>query len=158
MTLSGSLIRLEPLRAEHAGQLAAVGLEPALWTLQPKAISSLADMRLYVEEALDDQRRGVSIPFVIVDRRRELIIGSTRFMDIALPHRRLEIGASWLTPAAQRTGGQPRSKAAPPDRGIRAVEGPESGVEDRDVERTVPNSDPCLGCGRGRDVPPAVHL
>jgi hypothetical protein len=37
-------------------------------------------------------------------------LGSTRFMDIAVAHRRLEIGATWLTPAAQRTGANIEAK------------------------------------------------
>jgi RimJ/RimL family protein N-acetyltransferase len=61
-------------------------------------------MRDYVEQALIDHARGVSLPFVIVRRADRAVLGSTRFMDIALEHRRLEIGATWLTPAAQRTG------------------------------------------------------
>jgi N-acetyltransferase len=101
---------LEPLQAGHVEPLVAVGLEPELWRLQPKMISSTADMRAYVQEALDEQRREVSLPFAIVDLRSQLIIGSTRFMDIALPHRRLEIGATWLTPAAQRTGANIEAK------------------------------------------------
>jgi RimJ/RimL family protein N-acetyltransferase len=31
-------------------------------------------------------------------------------MDIALPHRRLEIGSTWLAPAAQRTGANVEAK------------------------------------------------
>jgi RimJ/RimL family protein N-acetyltransferase len=110
VTLSGLLVRLEPLEAGHVEQLAAVGLEPELWRLQPRVISSTADMRAYVREALDEQRRGVSLPFAIVDLRSRLIVGSTRFMDIALPHRRLEIGATWLTPVAQRSGANIEAK------------------------------------------------
>lgn len=101
---------MEPLEAGHVEQLAAVGLEPELWRLQPRTISSMADMRRYVREALDEQRRGVSLPFTIVDLGSRLIIGSTRFMDVALPDRRLEIGATWLTPAAQRTGANIEAK------------------------------------------------
>jgi N-acetyltransferase len=67
-------------------------------------------MRAYVQEALDEQRREVSLPFAIVDLGSGLIVGSTRFMDIALPHRRLEIGATWLTAAAQRTGANIEAK------------------------------------------------
>jgi RimJ/RimL family protein N-acetyltransferase len=67
-------------------------------------------MRAYVETALADQRRGRSLPFAIVDRARETVIGSTRFMDIAPEHWRLEIGATWLTPAHQRTGANVDSK------------------------------------------------
>lgn len=92
VTLSGLLVRLEPLQAGHVDQLAAVGLEPELWRLQPRMISSTADMRAYVQEALDEQRRAVSLPFAIVDLRSGIIIGSTRFMDIALPHRRRRAG------------------------------------------------------------------
>ena len=110
VTLSGLLVRLQPLEAGHVEQLAAVGLEPELWTLQPEIVSSIADMRAYVQEALDEQQRGVSLPFTIVEEHSGLIIGSTRFMDIAVAHRRLEIGATWLTPAAQRTGANIEAK------------------------------------------------
>jgi RimJ/RimL family protein N-acetyltransferase len=109
-TLAGRLVRLEPLATGHVEPLAAVGLEPELWRLQPKMISSTADMREYVREALDEQDRGASLPFAIIDLRSGLAIGSTRFMDIALPHRRLEIGATWLTPKAQRSGANVEAK------------------------------------------------
>jgi N-acetyltransferase len=110
VTLSGQLVRLEPLQVRHVEQLAAVGLEPDLWTLQPRAISSTADMRTYVMEALDEERLGLSVPFVIEDLRSGSVIGSTRFMDISLPHRRVEIGATWITTAAQRTGANIEAK------------------------------------------------
>jgi len=67
-------------------------------------------MREYVEQALADHARGVSLPFVIVRREDRAVLGSTRFMEIASEHRRLEIGATWLTPAAQRTGANVEAK------------------------------------------------
>jgi hypothetical protein len=39
------------------------------------------------------------------------VIGSTRYLDIALPHRRVEIGATWLAPSTQRTGANVEAKA-----------------------------------------------
>jgi N-acetyltransferase len=102
--LHGSLVSLEPLTISSVPALAAVGLHPELWRLQPRVIVSVADMREYVEQALADQARGVSLPFVIVRREDRAVLGSTRFMELAPEHRRLEIGATWLTPAAQRTG------------------------------------------------------
>ncbi|WZB75650.1 GNAT family protein [Achromobacter insuavis] len=41
---------------------------------------------------------GACLPFAIVRRADGQVIGTTRYMDIALPHKRLEIGATWLTP------------------------------------------------------------
>ena len=102
ITLSAQSIRLEPLRADHTPALAAVGLHAELWHLQPTPIATEDDMRSYVQTALDDQQRGVSLPFVMVDVQTEQVIGSTRYMDIALTHFRLEIGATWLTPRHQR--------------------------------------------------------
>lgn len=87
-----------------------MGLEPVLWHLQPRKIETATDMEAYVALALQEQQAGESLPFVIVERSRGQVIGSTRFMDIAPQHRRLEIGASWITPAHQRTGANLEAK------------------------------------------------
>lgn len=108
--LEGEIVRLEPLLASHAQALAVVGLEPALWQLQPKRIEVVADMEAYVDGALQEQRAGQSVPFVIVHQSEGKVIGSTRFMDIARQHRRLEIGASWIASAYQRTGANVEAK------------------------------------------------
>lgn len=83
---------------------------PELWRLQPAPIATLDDMQAYVAHALDEQRRGASLPFVIVNHANGQVIGSTRYMDIALAHRRLEIGATWLSSACQRTGANTEAK------------------------------------------------
>ncbi|WP_266160508.1 GNAT family N-acetyltransferase [Dyella silvatica] len=110
LLLAGRSVRLEPLSVEHVAGLAKVGLEPELWRLQPAVIGSVDDMYAYVSAALEDQRRGVSLPFAILDQASGKIIGSTRYMDIALPHRRLEIGATWVTSAYQRTAANTEAK------------------------------------------------
>ena len=101
ITLTGQNIRLEPLRTDHVAALARAGLHAELWRLQPAPITTEDEMRHYVQTALNDQQCGSGLPFVIVDTQTNEIIGSTRYMDIALQHFRLEIGATWLTPAHQ---------------------------------------------------------
>ena len=108
--LAGTIVRLDPLLLSHTGALAGVGLHPELWALQPRAMSTPADMQAYVDMALDEQARGTSLPFVIVRQDSNAVVGSTRYMDIALQHRRLEIGATWLTPSAQGTGANVEAK------------------------------------------------
>ncbi|KAG1443521.1 hypothetical protein G6F57_018076 [Rhizopus arrhizus] len=110
VTLEGDVVRLEPLAIEHADALADVGLHPELWRLQPEPIASADDMRRYVERALAGQRDGACLPFVIVQQSSGQIIGTTRYMDLALAHKRLEIGATWLTPAVQRSGANTEAK------------------------------------------------
>ena len=108
--LSGHHVRLEPLALEHVGALAEVGIDPVLWRHVPTQVASAADMRAYVETALAEQARGVSLPFAIVERAGGRVIGSTRYGNIVPEHRRLEIGWTWLTPSAQRTGANTGAK------------------------------------------------
>jgi RimJ/RimL family protein N-acetyltransferase len=110
VTLSGQIVRLEPMTLAHVRGLARVGLEPELWRLQPRPIESEDDMRDYVLRALDGQSRGTLLPFTIFDRASNQVIGSTSYLDIAPEHRRLEIGATWLTSAYQRTGANTEAK------------------------------------------------
>ena len=94
----------------HVPALARAGLFAELWRLQPAPLHTEADMSAYVSAALDDQQRGWALPFAIVRQHDGEVMGSTRYMDIALPHRRLEIGATWLSPAHQRSGANTEAK------------------------------------------------
>jgi RimJ/RimL family protein N-acetyltransferase len=109
-TLRGKTVRLEPLRMEHAGALAHVGLDPSLWRWIPVQVATPDEMRTYVATALDEQQRGVSVPFAIVDQVSNQVIGSTRYANIEPAHRRLEIGWTWLTPSFQRTAANTEAK------------------------------------------------
>ena len=108
--LRGSIVRLEPLALDHVAALVRVGLDPALWQWVPHQVHTPEDMRAYVSTALDEQRRGVSLPFVIIDQASDQVIGSTRYANIETTHRRLEIGWTWLTPSHQRSGANTEAK------------------------------------------------
>ena len=101
VTLRGSFVVLEPMRPDHVEALAGIGLDPELWRWIPTGVASLEDMQAYVAKALEEQRRGVSLPFVILEQGR--VAGSTRYGNIDLANRRLEIGWTWVAPAYQRT-------------------------------------------------------
>ncbi len=103
VVLEGEVVRLEPLRLEHHEALSEVGLDPSLWALTTIRVQTPADMRAYIEEALAEQRAGVSLPFATVERATGRVLGSTRFGNITPAHRRVEIGWTWIAPAWQRT-------------------------------------------------------
>jgi RimJ/RimL family protein N-acetyltransferase len=103
VTLHGKTVRLEPLIIGHVTALWKAGSDPELWRWTPTQVKTIDDMRAYIALALEDQRRGAALPFVIVDQGTDQAIGSTRYAAIVPAHRRLEIGWTWLTPAHQRT-------------------------------------------------------
>ncbi len=108
--LSGERVRLEPLSHGAIPGLVAAACGPRDtydYALVPPDVEG---MTAYVDQALEEQRDGVSAPLAIVDAQRDEIVGSTRYMDIVywgpepeLPSA-VEIGSTWLAAAAQRTG------------------------------------------------------
>ncbi len=104
VTLEGQRVRLEPLTMAHAEGLLAAGHHASLWTVtvQPP-LSSIEAVAAYVALAADNVVRGDEVPFAIVERGSGVVVGSTRWMDIARAHRRVEIGGTWLTPRVQGT-------------------------------------------------------
>ncbi|MBV9061411.1 MAG: GNAT family N-acetyltransferase, partial [Alphaproteobacteria bacterium] len=88
-------MRLEPLALSHLDDLCAVGLDPELWRWIPHQVATREEMRGYIETALAEQEAGVSLPFAVVHLERGRAIGSTRYGNINLPNKRVEIGWTW---------------------------------------------------------------
>lgn len=103
VVLDGKFVRLEPMEAGHVDALWEAGAEPELWRWTVSNIASRDDMQRYVETALDEMRRGVSLPFVTVEREAGQIVGSTRFGNIDTENRKVEIGWTWIDTRWQRT-------------------------------------------------------
>jgi RimJ/RimL family protein N-acetyltransferase len=105
ITLEGEAVRLVPLSQEHVPLLweAAKNAMEDIFRWIPYRMRDCADIEQVVLKALDEQNRGVSLPFATVERSSGTVIGSTRFMNIDVPNRRVEIGSTWIAPAWQRT-------------------------------------------------------
>lgn len=101
--LDGEYVRLDLLQSEHLEQLCEVGLDESLWRLIPTKIKTSADMESYIETALNEFQRGVSLPFVTIEKSSNKIVGSTRYGNIDVKNRRCEIGWTWINPQWQRT-------------------------------------------------------
>jgi RimJ/RimL family protein N-acetyltransferase len=101
--LEGSHVRLEPLAKAHLAGLAQVGLEEELWRWIPVPVRTVEEMAAYIETALQEQERGVSLPFALMEKATGRAIGSTRYGNIDRTHRRVEIGWTWVAREWQRT-------------------------------------------------------
>ncbi len=101
--LEGVHIRLEPLSKAHLAGLAEVGLDEELWRWIPVPVRTVDDMAAYLETALGEQERGVSLPFAIIEKATGRAIGSTRYGNIDRTHHRVEIGWTWVARNWQRT-------------------------------------------------------
>lgn len=102
-TLHNEQIILKPMEESDIDGILAVAVYPEIWPYLSVTIEDLEDTKKYVKNALNNKEIGVEFPYVIIDPNTNIIIGSTRFMDIDANHNRLEIGSTWLTPAYWRT-------------------------------------------------------
>jgi RimJ/RimL family protein N-acetyltransferase len=105
LTLEGLVVRLEPIRPDHAKLFWNVAKDSVDEIFQwiPYRMKSQEDFQRVVEKALEEQERGESVVFATVERSSGRVIGSTRFMNIDCVNRRVEIGSTWIASAWQRT-------------------------------------------------------
>jgi N-acetyltransferase len=110
VTLEGRIVRLEPLSMDHVPGLAEVGLDPAIWRWTIARPETIDELRDWASAALAARTAGTEMPFATIEAATGRPIGSTRFMNIVLEHRRVEIGWTWLAPAWQRSGANREAK------------------------------------------------
>ncbi len=102
VVLAGPHIRLEPLEMAHLAGLASI-LDATLLQYFQKPARNAAELQIFIETALEEQRQGRSLPFAIIESAGGRPVGSTRLANIDRDNRRLEIGWSWIGRAWQRT-------------------------------------------------------
>lgn len=110
VTLQSDSVRLEPLTLEHRDALINAAKDGELWKLWYTSVPGEANIDHYLEQALLQQSQGVSLPFVVVDKRQSRVVGSTRFCHIEAQNRRLEIGYTWYAKSVQRSGVNTQTK------------------------------------------------
>ncbi|AEG94510.1 GNAT family N-acetyltransferase [Ramlibacter tataouinensis] len=103
VTLAGPQLRLEPLATAHAAALEAAARDGELWKLRVTSVPAPGETAAYIAAALQGQRDGHMLPFVVVDTASGQVIGSTRYHDIVPAVERLEIGYTWYARRFQRT-------------------------------------------------------
>jgi len=105
LVLEGAVVRLEPLRSDHVDAFWEVAKDSLddIFKWIPYAMKAREDFVRLVDQAFDEQKRGVSVVFATVARDTNRVVGSTRFMNIDRANRRVEIGSTWIAPAWQRT-------------------------------------------------------
>jgi len=103
VTLEGHGVRLEPMEPKHEEGLAAAAADGRLWELWYTFVPSREKTAAYIAEALQGQRAGHMLPWVVRIARSGAVVGSTRFHDIDAPIDRVEIGYTWYAGGWQRT-------------------------------------------------------
>lgn len=96
---------LRPLRLEDYENLLPLALsEPELWKYSSVSAAGEEGLANYLEVALEARTTGKEYPFIVFDKLKMEFAGSTRFYDINLPFKTLQLGYTWYGKKFQRTG------------------------------------------------------
>ncbi len=101
--LEGNFVILLPLKESHADDLVSAASDGKLWDLWYTSVPNRHTINDYIQFALDEKKHNRSLPYVVVDKSTQKIIGSTRYCN-AINNNRLEIGYTWYAKSQQRTG------------------------------------------------------
>lgn len=103
--LEDECVLLRPLRAEDCNNLLLFSLqEPDLWKYSLVKVAGEENLKNYINTALLARGEGKEYPFIVFDKRSQEFAGSTRFYDIQLSQKTLQLGYTWYGKKFHGTG------------------------------------------------------
>ena len=103
--LEDEIALLRPLQKNDYEHLITFALnEPELWKYSMVPANGAEAMLRYIESAAEARRTFKEYPFIIFDKRTQQYAGSTRFYDIQLTNKSLQLGYTWYGKSFQGTG------------------------------------------------------
>jgi RimJ/RimL family protein N-acetyltransferase len=110
MPVAGSLVALEPLAERHVEELRAAASDPRISQWFPVPLHEPAGFDAWLADARSAFTERREVTFATVRRADGVAVGSTRFMALRERDRSVEIGSTWLAPAAWQTGANVEAK------------------------------------------------
>jgi N-acetyltransferase len=96
VSLSGRIVRLEPLSETHIPDLGKVGLDEKIWHyMRYGQVETVQQLSQWVQELLQLQATGTDLPFAVIYLANGRAMGSTRYLEIDHENRSVEIGGTW---------------------------------------------------------------
>jgi RimJ/RimL family protein N-acetyltransferase len=103
--LEDDFVILRPLQPQDYDYLLPFSIhEPELWKYSLLQGAGEEGLKNYIGIALKARESGQEYPFIVFDKRKQKYAGSTRFYDIQLFHKTLQLGYTWYGKEFQGTG------------------------------------------------------
>lgn len=105
ITLEDERVLLRPLEENDYENLLPFALnERGLWKYSLVRADGEDGLKNYMNIALKEKKAGREFPFIVFDKKENAYAGSTRFYDINLPFKTIQLGYTWYGKKFQGTG------------------------------------------------------
>jgi RimJ/RimL family protein N-acetyltransferase len=103
--LEDDLVLLRPLEATDVENLLDISInEPETWEYALVRANGKENLENYIEIALKAKETKTEFPFIVFDKKSKKYAGSTRFYDINLAFKTLQLGYTWYGKDFRGTG------------------------------------------------------
>lgn len=103
--LENGRVLIRPLELSDFENLLHFALnEPELWEYSLQKGSGVEGLKTYIDTAITNREKENSYPFIVFDKKTNSYAGSTRFYDIQLTNKTLQLGFTWYGKDYQGTG------------------------------------------------------
>lgn len=105
VVLEDDLVLLRPLQKTDVENLLEISLnEPETWEYSLIRANGKENLENYIAIALKARDNKIEFPFIVFDKKSGKYAGSTRFYDIQLSFKTLQLGYTWYGSAFRGTG------------------------------------------------------
>ena len=103
--LEDDYVLLRPLQESDVENLLEIAInEPETWKYSLVPINGKGSLTNYIKTALKSRENNTEYPFIVFDKKSGKYAGSTRFYDIQLPFKTLQLGYTWYGKDFRGTG------------------------------------------------------
>jgi RimJ/RimL family protein N-acetyltransferase len=105
LILEDNTVLLRPLEENDLENLLQISInEPETWQYSLVSASGIENLKNYIEQAIKARENNMEFPFIVFDKKSKKYAGSTRFYDINLNFKTLQLGYTWYGKDFRGTG------------------------------------------------------
>jgi len=103
--LEDDLVLLRPLQESDVENLLEISInEPETWKYSLVGADGKENLITYIQSAIKARESQKEFPFIVFDKKSQKYAGSTRFYDMQLEYKTLQLGYTWYGSAFRGTG------------------------------------------------------
>lgn len=96
-------VKLIPMISDHKDELLIASEDGNLSDLWFTSVPDRNNIDAYIDNAINEFKEDKGLTFVVIDKKSNKIIGTTRYTNVKPEHRRLEIGFTWYAKSFQKS-------------------------------------------------------
>jgi RimJ/RimL family protein N-acetyltransferase len=108
VTLEGKYVLLRPPSINDLDGLSYAAQDGEIWNSPYAIFPTISELSKYLQDLLKKQKS--ILPFIIIHKQSNKIVGTTRYLNIDYDNYHLEIGHTWLARSYRRTAVNTESK------------------------------------------------